>query len=352
MKDLEDAVNAAVRESRFSGVVCVSARGVRVFERAYGFADRRHAVPMRLDTQLAIASGTKALTAVTTMSLIQDGLLTLGTSVRTLLGDDLPLVGDAVTVEHLLAHRSGIGDYLDEDEGLDRNAYLMPVPVHQLACTADYLPVLDGLLRSSRRGPASPTATRATSSWPWFLERATDAPFPRPGTRPGVPARRHARHRVPALRPATAAGRHRLPARRRGIAHQRVPPPSARQRRRRDLHHCRRPRLLLVGAAGRPDHRSRPRRGDDPTKQRRARPASAVSATGSASGSATTTTSSPSRGTTPGCRSAASTTRTSALTSTVISNTTDGAWPVTERSTTPSSPPRPAVLTGTPLKQR
>ena len=109
MTDMDDAVDAAARESRFSGVVRVSAGDVRVLEGAYGFADRRHAAPMRPDTQLAIASGTKALTAVTTMSLIQEGLLTLGTSVRTLLGDDLPLVGDAVTVKHLWPTAPGSG---------------------------------------------------------------------------------------------------------------------------------------------------------------------------------------------------------------------------------------------------
>ena len=49
-----------------------------------------------------------------------------------------------MTVEHLLAHRSGIGDYLDEDAGHGIDDYVMPVPVHELATTEDYLAVLDG----------------------------------------------------------------------------------------------------------------------------------------------------------------------------------------------------------------
>ena len=61
-----------------------------------------------------------------------------------MLGDDLPLIGDEVTVEHLLAHRSGIGDYLDEEVELDLDEYLLPVPVHELATTEQYLAVLDG----------------------------------------------------------------------------------------------------------------------------------------------------------------------------------------------------------------
>src|SRR4051794_41544124 len=77
------------------------------------------------------------------MSLVEDGRLGLATTARSVLGDDLPLVDDAVTVEHLLAHRSGIGDYLDESGLGSVDEYVMPVPVHRLATTEDYLQVLD-----------------------------------------------------------------------------------------------------------------------------------------------------------------------------------------------------------------
>jgi CubicO group peptidase (beta-lactamase class C family) len=78
------------------------------------------------------------------MSLVQDGVLDLGTTARSLLGRDLPLVDDRVTVEHLLAHRSGIGDYLDEGTAGSATDHVLPVPVHLLADTEDYLAVLDG----------------------------------------------------------------------------------------------------------------------------------------------------------------------------------------------------------------
>jgi CubicO group peptidase (beta-lactamase class C family) len=78
------------------------------------------------------------------MRLVEDGVLSLDTRARYLLGDDLPLVDDAVSVEQLLAHRSGIGDYLDESGDHDLDAHLMPVPVHQLDSAESYLAVLDG----------------------------------------------------------------------------------------------------------------------------------------------------------------------------------------------------------------
>jgi CubicO group peptidase (beta-lactamase class C family) len=92
----------------------------------------------------AIASGAKTLTALAVMSLVDRGTVELGTTARSLLGDDLPLIADDVTIEHLLAHRSGIGDYLDEDAVADIRDYVLPVPVHELARTEQFLPVLDG----------------------------------------------------------------------------------------------------------------------------------------------------------------------------------------------------------------
>jgi CubicO group peptidase (beta-lactamase class C family) len=77
------------------------------------------------------------------LRLVEDGPLDLATTARTVLGTDLPLIADDVTVEHLLAHRSGIGDYLDEEE-LDSDDYPMPVSVHRLAAAEDFVPILDG----------------------------------------------------------------------------------------------------------------------------------------------------------------------------------------------------------------
>ncbi|MEO6205397.1 MAG: serine hydrolase domain-containing protein, partial [Mycobacteriales bacterium] len=110
--------------------------------RAYGYADRRHAIAMTPLHQLGIASGSKGFTALAVMSLVGDGVLGLDTTARSLLGEDLPLIDDAVTVEHLLGHRSGIGDYLDEDG--DIADYVMAVPVHRLDSTEAFLQVLDG----------------------------------------------------------------------------------------------------------------------------------------------------------------------------------------------------------------
>jgi CubicO group peptidase (beta-lactamase class C family) len=144
MDELEQRLDALAYETGFSGVVRVDREGSLVLAKAYGLADRRHRLPNEVDTRFAIASGTKGLTALAVVSLVQEGVLELATTARSVLGSDLPLVDDDVTVEQLLAHRSGIGDYLDEEVEVDLSDYLMPVPVQHLATTEQYLAVLDG----------------------------------------------------------------------------------------------------------------------------------------------------------------------------------------------------------------
>src|SRR5215211_8107212 len=144
MRGLEQAIESSAVDTAFSGVVRVDDGDTVVVERAYGLADRAHRLANTVDTQFATASATKGFTAVAVAGLIEDGLLGLSTTARSVLGDDLPLIRDDVTVEHLLAHRSGIGDYLDEEADVDLDAYLMPVPVHELASTESYVAVLDG----------------------------------------------------------------------------------------------------------------------------------------------------------------------------------------------------------------
>jgi CubicO group peptidase (beta-lactamase class C family) len=142
--DLESSVDRIAAATGFSGVVRVDRRGRVELSKAYGSAHRGWGIPNAVDTRFGIASGTKALTALSIMSLVDEGRLDLGTTARSVLGEDLPLIDDEVTVEHLLAHRSGIGDYFDEATIGSPTDYVLPVPVHRLATTPDYLPVLDG----------------------------------------------------------------------------------------------------------------------------------------------------------------------------------------------------------------
>lgn len=141
---LDSMVDAIAADVGFSGVIRVDVNATTCLERGYGMAHRGLRAANDPNTQFAIASGSKGLTALTVMSLIEQGELALDTTARSVLGSDLPLIDGRVTVEHLLSHRSGIGDYLAESEHDDSNDYVLTVPVHELATTEQFLAVLDG----------------------------------------------------------------------------------------------------------------------------------------------------------------------------------------------------------------
>ena len=149
---LQDDIETLANTSDFSGVVVVSNGGRRLVELARGFADRANGRPNILATRFGIASATKGLTALTVASLIESGELRRDTTLRSLLPDALPTVDPAVTIEHLLGHTSGVGDYLDEEELGDVDDYVISLPVHRLAAPADYLPILDGFPQRTTPG--------------------------------------------------------------------------------------------------------------------------------------------------------------------------------------------------------
>jgi len=151
MSELSRLVDEAAALTGFAGVVQLERAGGVALDAAYGLADRRHGIAMTTDNQLGMASGSKTFTSLVVLRLVEQGLLALSTTARQILGTELPLIANDVTIEHLLSHRSGIGDYLDEDE-FDSEDYELPVSAHRLVRTEDFLPILDGYPTKFRAG--------------------------------------------------------------------------------------------------------------------------------------------------------------------------------------------------------
>lgn len=139
-----EALDAAIDAESFTGVVTIDVGDERILERCEGFAHRAYEIPNTPSTRISAASGSKGFTALTIMRLVEDGKLALDDVVRPILGGDLPLIDDAVTVEQLLTHSSGIGDYLDEEADGEIDDYVFSLPLHDLAETEAFIPALDG----------------------------------------------------------------------------------------------------------------------------------------------------------------------------------------------------------------
>ncbi len=203
MQTLEDALDQVADRTGFSGVVRVDRSDTTELAKAFGLADRAHGIANTIDTRFALASGAKGFTALTVMSLIEDGTLERSTTARSVLGGDLPLIDGAVTVEHLLAHRSGIGDYLDEHAVSDITDYVMPVPMHQLATTEDYLAVLDGHETVSEPGERFAYNNGGFVVLALIAERSSGIAVPRAGAAARLRAGGYGRHGFPSLRRAS-----------------------------------------------------------------------------------------------------------------------------------------------------
>jgi CubicO group peptidase (beta-lactamase class C family) len=117
-KAVLDYIRAEMRERRIPGMqIAVIRHGKVVFSRALGVANIQHQVPVGDDTVFSINSGTKAITGVAIMQLVEQGKLALDAPVSRYL-DGLPAAWQGVSIARLLDHTSGLPDVLDEDGDL------------------------------------------------------------------------------------------------------------------------------------------------------------------------------------------------------------------------------------------
>lgn len=177
-EDVGPALHARAEATGLSGVVHVSAGEEVLFARAYGWADRARGVPASVEHRFGVASVAKGFTALAIASLVEEGRLGWDDPVRPVLGDDLPLVDDRVTVDQLLAHTSGIGDYLDEGGDGEITDYVLTLPPHALDDTEAYLPMLAPQPQVSEPGTAFAYSNAGYVLLALVAQRVAGVPFP------------------------------------------------------------------------------------------------------------------------------------------------------------------------------
>lgn len=142
---MDVATIVAEQEPAFSGVVLIRRGAEVIHAQGYGLAHRAEAIPNQITTRFGTASGTKTFTAAAVCQLADTGQIDLDAPISHYLGDRLPPLDPGVTVHHLLAHTSGIADYLDDHlSAEDYAALFMRYPVQTLRGPADYLPMFPG----------------------------------------------------------------------------------------------------------------------------------------------------------------------------------------------------------------
>lgn len=115
--EIKRRVERLVAEDRFSGVVLISKGDRPVFQAAYGMAEKSFGVANRMDTKFNLGSMNKMFTAVAVAQLVAAGKLSFQDTLLKVL-PDYPNrgVAEKVTVQQLLTHTAGLGDFFDNPE--------------------------------------------------------------------------------------------------------------------------------------------------------------------------------------------------------------------------------------------
>lgn len=124
----------------FSGVVRIQQRNQVCYEGAFGFANRTWEIKPTLETKFRVASLSKNFTAVVIGQLIDEGALRLTDPVTEILELSDTKIAETVTIEHLLTHTSGIGDYFDEMNASDEDWFTLwrDKPIYEMKDLEDY----------------------------------------------------------------------------------------------------------------------------------------------------------------------------------------------------------------------
>jgi CubicO group peptidase (beta-lactamase class C family) len=134
-------LNSSIKKHAFSGVISIRQHDQVLYERAAGYADRNNRVKNTLETRFGIASGTKFFTALAIGKLIEAGKLSFTTKLKDCIDLNFPNYSPEITIGHLLSHTSGIPDYYDEDKITDFDNFTVSVPWYALNGPRDYLAV-------------------------------------------------------------------------------------------------------------------------------------------------------------------------------------------------------------------
>lgn len=108
---IDDAARAVINEQKVPGMTIAILRdGKPVKQKAYGVADVENGVPASLDSVYELASVSKQFTAVTILSLVDEGKLSLDDLVTKWV-PDAPAGWREMKVRHLLTHTSGLTEF-------------------------------------------------------------------------------------------------------------------------------------------------------------------------------------------------------------------------------------------------
>lgn len=135
-QELDAKLGQMAAEDKFSGAVLIGKDGKVLWQKAYGYADREARIPNTVGTRFNLGSMNKMFTSVAIAQLVQQGKLRFTDTIAQVL-PDYPNreTASKVTVDQLLTHTSGLGDFFGPEFFQKKES------LHELK---DYLPLFAG----------------------------------------------------------------------------------------------------------------------------------------------------------------------------------------------------------------
>ena len=110
-KSTDELIKKYLALDIFSGVVLIAEDGIPFYQKAFGLADREKKIPNTKNTKFDIGSMNKSFTKVAILQLVQEGKINLDDNLGKYLNGFNKTIAENVTIEQLLSHKSGFGDY-------------------------------------------------------------------------------------------------------------------------------------------------------------------------------------------------------------------------------------------------
>ncbi len=123
-RQLEDVFSRIASSDSPGFAVLAKKDGETICEQGYGVRDLRTKSKIDARTNFRLASFTKQFTAIAVMLLVHDGKLRYEESVTNMF-PEFPAYGKTITVRNLLNHTSGLPDYEDLMDQVEKNAEVL-----------------------------------------------------------------------------------------------------------------------------------------------------------------------------------------------------------------------------------
>jgi CubicO group peptidase (beta-lactamase class C family) len=149
-KKVDAIFSGAISPDSPGVAVLVRSNGQIIFERGYGVRDLRTKTKIDAHTNFRLASFTKQFTAMAIMLLVRDGKLRYDETLVELF-PDFPAYGKSITIRNLLNHTSGLPDYEDLMDAVEKAKGPIWSPEKQIQDTEVY-----ELLKKEKNGKFAP----------------------------------------------------------------------------------------------------------------------------------------------------------------------------------------------------